>query len=161
MNDKLHGLNVRAATATDLDGMLSLLEALFSVEADFAFDAAKQLRGLNMLMERGGDAQVLVAEHRGRVVGMCTVQVLVSTAEGGTVGLVEDVVVQPGLRGRGVGRRLLETLGDWCNRRGLTRLQLLADRDNDQALDFYRRLGWEPTRLVGLRKCKGNAPGFS
>jgi ribosomal protein S18 acetylase RimI-like enzyme len=33
----------------------------------------------------------------------------------------------------------------------LSRLQLLADRNNDRALDFYRKQGWTTTALVGLR----------
>lgn len=160
MSEALPKVEVRAGTPADLDQMLPLLEGLFSVEADFVFDAAKQRRGLIMLMEQGRDGQVLVADNGGLIVGMCTVQVLVSTAEGGAVGLVEDVVVLPGFRRQGVGRCLLEALEDWCARRGLSRLQLLADRDNVPALDFYRRLGWETTRLVGLRRRKGEVPGF-
>ena len=38
---------------------------------------------------------------------MCTVQTLISTAEGGPVGLVEDVIVRADYRGHGIGARLL------------------------------------------------------
>ena len=40
----------------------------------------------------------------------------------------------------------------WAAERDLTRLQLLADRDNTAALKFYEAMGWQPTRLVCLRK---------
>lgn len=36
-----------------------------------------------------------------QVVGMITVQKLISTAEGGYVGLVEDVIIEPEVRGKG------------------------------------------------------------
>jgi hypothetical protein len=54
-------------------------------------------------------------------------------------------------RGHGVGRQLIHTLADWADERGLTRLQLLADRGNQAALGFYRRIDWEPTQLVCWR----------
>ena len=31
-------------------------------------------------------------------------------------------------------------------------MQLLADRTNHPALDFYRRQGWQHTQLICLRK---------
>lgn len=41
------------------------------------------------------------------IVGMATIQTLISTAEGGRVGLVEDVVVDESFRGKGIGKLLL------------------------------------------------------
>jgi ribosomal protein S18 acetylase RimI-like enzyme len=142
---------IRPACSSDLAAMAGLLEALFAVEADFAFDAAKQRAGLALLLAKG-DACVLVAEREGVVVGMCTVQTVISTVEGGPVGWVEDVVVAPQCKGQGVGRKLLERLENWAVEAGLARLQLLADRDNAAALGFYGHLGWRPTALAALRK---------
>lgn len=142
--------SILPAQVRHIPSLLGLLETLFSLESDFAFDAAKAERGLRLLLERG-DALVLAAEAEGRVVGLCTVQTLISTAEGGTVGLVEDVVVTEGWRGLGIGRRLLAEAERWAGERGLFRLQLLADLDNRPALDFYGRLGWAETRL-GCRR---------
>lgn len=142
--------SILPAQVRHIPSLLGLLETLFSLESDFAFDAAKAERGLRLLLERG-DALVLAAEAEGRVVGLCTVQTLISTAEGGTVGLVEDVVVTEGWRGLGIGRRLLAEAERWAGERGLSRLQLLADLDNRPALDFYGRLGWAETRL-GCRR---------
>ncbi len=85
------------------------------------------------------------------VVGMVTVQLVVSTAEGGFSGLVEDLVVAARERGRGIGRLLLERAEGWARARGASRMQLLADRENARALHFYERAGWRGTRLLCLR----------
>jgi GNAT superfamily N-acetyltransferase len=133
--------------------MCELLTELFSIEADFVPEREKQSHGLNALLaDPQGKVLVLVAELDGMVVGMATVQTLVSTAEGGRVGLVEDVVVRRDLRGRGVGAQLIEAILTWARSQGLTRLQLLADRDNQQALDFYASRNWISTRLICLRR---------
>ena len=143
-------LTVRPARMEDLERLVGLLGLLFAMEEDFCFDAARQRQGLALLLD-DERARVLVAERAGGVVGMCTGQLVVSTAEGGPALLVEDVVVDPDHRGRGVGSALLAALADWARGRGVRRLQLLADGSNGPALAFYDRLGWRATALVCRR----------
>lgn len=141
--------SIRNAEPADLDSLTCLLAALFAIEEDFIFDESRQQRGLALMLdnERGC---VLVAEAEGQVIGMCSGQLLVSTAEGGLSLLVEDVVVHEQWRGRGVGRLLIEAISDWARAEKVSRLQLLADRNNLPALDFYRSLGWQTTELICL-----------
>ncbi|WP_127477665.1 GNAT family N-acetyltransferase [Sulfurivermis fontis] len=143
---------VRPATAGDLPALCALLGELFSIEADFQPDPARQWVALERLLQRPQQALVLVAEDGGAVCGMCTAQVLISTAEGGEAALVEDVVVRHDRRGSGIGSALLDALEAWCGARGITRLQLLADTANAPALAFYRRRGWQTTQLQAWRK---------
>ena len=82
---------------------------------------------------------------------MCTVQTLISTAEGGPVGVLEDLVVAADFRHQGIGAKLLAEAVTWAECRGLTRLQLLADKNNLAALRFYQKQGWESTQLVCLK----------
>ena len=144
-------VSIRTAEPADLDSLVFLLAALFSIEEDFVFDEPRQRRGLTLMLENERGC-VLVAEGQGQVIGMCTGQMTVSTAEGGLALLVEDVVVLEQWRGKGVGRHLLESLEVWAREQGIKRLQLLADRNNGPALDFYEALGWQATALVCLRK---------
>jgi GNAT superfamily N-acetyltransferase len=143
---------VRAARRADLDALVRLVGVLFSIESDFRPDAERQRRGLALLLDDPWRCAVLVAERDGVVVGMVTVQLVVSTAEGAFSALVEDMVVDAPERGRGVGAALLRACEAWAATRGATRLQLLADRENRSALDFYERMGWRPTALVCWRR---------
>lgn len=146
-------LTIRPAVQGDLDAMVSLLQVLFAIEEDFTPDPERQRRGLIRFLDGCGKHRgILVAASGAEVIAMATIQILVSTAEGGPVGLVEDVVVHQDYRGCGVGRRLMNAVISWAQERGLTRLQLLADRTNFNALDFYDRIGWAPTRLICLRR---------
>lgn len=142
---------IRPARQQDLEQLVELLRLLFSVEEDFNIDFGKQYQGLALMLnnDRG---QVLAAEVDGRVVGMVTGQLVVSTAEGGPSVLVEDMVVASGQRGRGVGRALLTALAHWARQQGATRMQLLADVNNQPALGYYRHLGWQDTALVCRRQ---------
>ncbi|HHB76335.1 MAG TPA: GNAT family N-acetyltransferase [Desulfobulbus sp.] len=142
---------VRRARAGDLEPLADLLEILFSIEEDFQPDRELQIQGLGLLL-KNPQAVLLVAEQDSRVIGMCSGQLLISTAEGGPVVLVEDLVVAPGYRNKGTGSLLLENLTRWAADRHATRLQLLADCNNTPALDFYRKSGWQTTALICLRK---------
>lgn len=143
---------IRTARPEDIPRMCDLLDELFSIESDFEPDIEKQVKGLSMLMtDPAGTSLVLVAVAQGQIVGMATVQALVSTAEGGRVGLVEDVVVDSRFRCRGVGTMLLARMIDWARGNKFTRLQLLADRTNHVAVDFYCSRGWSATSLNCMR----------
>ena len=97
-------VSIRRAEPRDLEELTGLLQELFRIEVDFTPDPDRQRQGLSLLLADRTDSCVVAAESAGRVVGMGTVQTLISTAEGGPVGLVEDVIVAASHRGRGVGR---------------------------------------------------------
>ena len=142
---------IRRADRLDVPALVRLLHLLFSIEADFTFDEKRQKQGLHLLLESAANC-VLVAEIDRQVVGMCSGQLTISTAEGSVALLVEDVVVEKKWQGRGIGRSLMDRLARWAAEKGASRMQLLADRDNAEALRFYEKLGWQQTRLICLRK---------
>ncbi len=146
------GVLIRPARPDDIDAMVHLISLVFLIEADFTVDTEKQRRGLTLFFENPVGRCLLVAEYRRQVVGMCSAQLLVSTAAGGWKALVEDVVVAEAFRGRGIARRLLAGLEEWADRHGVRRLDLLADRDNAAALAFYDILQWKTTNLIALQK---------
>ncbi|MDD3277012.1 MAG: GNAT family N-acetyltransferase [Kiritimatiellales bacterium] len=142
---------IRPAGSGDLPAMTRLLQELFSIETEFAVDTEKQRTGLQMLLDSARTG-IWVAERRGRVVGMVTVQLVVSTAEGGLSGLLEDLVVSSAYRRRGLGKALLSAAVKWSREQGATRIQLLADGRNVPALIFYRKQDWKQTNMIALRR---------
>lgn len=145
-------LIIRKALSTDIDFLVELLRLLFAIETDFSFDRKRQRRGLEMMLQEETFRCMLVAELDQKVVGMCSAQLLVSTAEGGFKALIEDVVVDKDYRGQGIGKQLLTSIAQWAAGRGATRLDLLADRGNGPALAFYKNLNWAFTELICLQK---------
>lgn len=126
--------------------MADLLNELFLIEDDFAVDVEKQSRGLKLLLDTPS-AILLVAQSDERVVGMVSVQTLVSTAMGGYVGLIEDVVVCEAYRGRGIGKTLIEALIAASEQQGLKRLSLGADHRNLSAIGFYQKQGFATSHM--------------
>lgn len=143
--------HVRPASESDIPALLALIETLFAIETDFTFDAARTGRALRLILESPA-ARILVYDEGGTVKGAATLHTVISTAEGGPAGLVEDVVVAKSARGEGIGQALMAAIADEARARGMTRLQLFADLNNQPALDFYAANGWTALDLIGRRK---------
>jgi Leucine-rich repeat (LRR) protein len=140
------GITVENAKEEDLKEMAELLGILFAIESDFEIDFDKQYAGLKQLYQNEG-SDLLVARHENHVVGMLTMQRLISSAEGSFIGQLEDLVVKDDYRKMGVGSRLVNKMRALAYEHGYKRIQLAADVNNDNALMFYTRRGLNRTHL--------------
>lgn len=140
------GITIENAKEEDLKEMADLLGILFAIESDFEIDFDKQYAGLKQLFHNEG-SDLLVARHENQVVGMLTMQRLISSAEGSFIGQLEDLVVREDYRVMGVGSRLINKMRALANQYGYKRIQLAADINNENALKFYTRRGLKRTHL--------------
>lgn len=144
---------IENANIDDIEALVDLLNALFSIEQDFSPNEAAQRTGLKLLLDNPDQGQIFVARHQvAGVVGMVSAQLVISTAMGAPSAWIEDMVVREQFRGQGVGKALLEKAKDWAKAKGAKRVQLVADADNAAALNFYKHLDWQPTRLFAWKK---------
>ena len=139
------------ARADDLPQLVELLGILFTQEHELEPDAAKQRRGLQMIIGNPAVGSIYVARDAGRVLGSVSILRTVSTAEGGPAGMLEDFVVRPECRGRGVGARLLAYAIGRAKADGLLRLILLTDGDNINAQRLYERAGFKRSGMLPMR----------
>lgn len=144
-------MQVRSARAEDVESLVALLGLLFDQELEFAATPALQRDGLLALMSIPDRAGVLVAEGHGHVLGMVSLQVVISTALGGPVALLEDLVVDPSARGQGVGSILLLGAVEHARRFDCRRLTLLTDAGNVAAQELYLRHGFLPSSMLAMR----------
>jgi len=141
------GIEIEEASSDDLTQMAELIGILFQIEKDFSIDFEKQLSGITKLHTDEGSV-LLVAKHEGKVVGMVTMQRLISSAAGDYIGQIEDLVVDEQYRKMGVGSRLINKIRFIALQEyAYKRVQLAADMDNTNALSFYTRRGFRRTNL--------------
>jgi len=86
------------------------------------------------------------AEAGGRrvPVGACVVCYAISTSRGTLVAKLDDVHVDEGWQGRGVGHAMLAALCAALRDAGISRVDCGCHRDNAGAWRFYERLGFRP-----------------
>lgn len=135
-------MRIDLACVADIAVLSDLLTELFQQEAEFCPDSAAQQRGLAAIIGDPAIGEILVAREAGRPVGMVSLLYTVSTALGGRVVWLEDMVVTANRRGSGIGQRLLKAAIAHAQSDGCRRITLLTDADNSAAQDFYRREGF-------------------
>jgi GNAT superfamily N-acetyltransferase len=132
---------IEPAGAADAPQVIDLIGRVFA-EYHFIWNPATEVPDLYDLERRyGGDAGAFwVARLDGRVVGSVGVERLVDgRAE------LHRLYLDASLRGRGVGRALVEAVLDWCRTAGVPRLTLWSDTRFDRAHRLYEAMGFEHT----------------
>ncbi|MGH8688415.1 MAG: GNAT family N-acetyltransferase [Burkholderiales bacterium] len=144
-------MELGGATQADVSQLVELLGLLFTQEHELSPDAAKQRRALQAILADPTRARIYVAREGDQVVAMAALHFTTSTAEGGKVAGLEDCVVHPDHRGRGVGKALLAHVIDRARAEGALRVMLLTDGDNARAQALYRKLGFTPSQMLAMR----------
>jgi len=100
------------------------------------------------------DVTVLVAEADGKVVGYsyAGVEGTDYMALRGPAGVLHDIIVDPGQRGRGVGRMLLDAALGFLASRGAPRAVLSTAARNEPAQRLFARAGFRNTMIEMTRE---------
>ena len=143
---------IKKAGQPALLAVADMIQKLFAIEDDFLFDRRKVLRGLRLLLDEPKRASIFTAQIQGIIIGMCTVQMVISTAAGGFSARIEDVFVENAYRKQGIGSLLLYAAERWAYGKHCCRLELVADSRNRPALRFYQKHSFMRTRLIRMQK---------
>jgi aminoglycoside 6'-N-acetyltransferase I len=92
------------------------------------------------------DGAVLVAEdEQSRLLGFAEVSLRHDHVDGASISPVpylEGWFVEPGFRGRGVGRALIAAVEQWAIAKGFTELASDAELSNTRSIELHARLGF-------------------
>jgi GNAT superfamily N-acetyltransferase len=145
------------ARPADVSALADLLAVLFEQEVELRVDRAKHASGLEQILAAPHVGRIFVARQSadGRPLGMVSLLFTISTAEGGPVSWLEDLVVHPALRGRGIGTRLLGHAINFAHAEGHTRIMLHTDARNSSAQALYARHGFTASTMHIMRLAIG------
>ncbi len=156
MEDEPH---IEQATLEDLPQLTDLLFDLFTQEADFIPNRAKQMRGLRLILEQPNRGRIFVLRQNGTILGMINLLFTISTAEGGFVIVLEDVIVQREYRGKGFGDKLLGHAIEYARKKDFARITLLTDRMNADGQRFFKAHGFIESKMIPMRLILNTTPG--
>src|SRR5215208_1601939 len=133
-------MDVRTATADDLDLLVSLVERLESELPRPPYRERPPEIERSEMERLVADGIALIAEEDGRRVGYVLARY---GGEGPTTAYVSGLWVDPASRRRGIGRALLRRLGGEAVARGVAHVVLDVDSGNRQAIAFFEHVGFE------------------
>ena len=151
------GPRLREAGPEDLDLVLCFIRALSEYERlthEVKADAATLRR---FLFEEPRRAEALIAEWDGRPVGFAVWYYSFSTFLGRPSLYVEDVFVEPAMRGKGIGKAVFAHLAAQALAQGCGRMEWSVLDWNAPSIAFYRSLGAKPREGWTLQQLTGDA----
>jgi GNAT superfamily N-acetyltransferase len=133
---------VREAREGDLPAILCLYAQLG--QDDGTVLSLDQARFIFARLRSYPDYKLHVALADGKIVGTFALLVMDNLAHrGARSAILEDVVVDEGLRGQGIGKRMMDYAGDLCREKKCYKMALNSNRHRIEAHRFYESLGYE------------------
>ena len=143
---------VEPATIEDLPALTELVMNLFTLSGDFSPDRAVQERGLQLILEQPNRGRIFVVRNHDQIFGMVNLLFTLSTACGGFVILMEDVVIHPDHRGQGYGTMLVDYVAEFAKKKHFKRITLLTDRISAESQAFFTKRGFDYSKMIPMRR---------
>jgi GNAT superfamily N-acetyltransferase len=157
-------LTIRSATADDAGMIVQFIAALAAYEKLSHEAKASEADIVRDLF--GADPKVFceIAEWAGEPVGFALWFYTYSTFQGRHGIWLEDLFVDPSMRGKGIGKALLANLAQRCVTEGLGRFEWWVLDWNEPSIEFYKAQGgvmqdeWTKVRVDGDALLKLGTP---
>lgn len=150
-------IEIRPATSDDVPLVLSFIQKLADYEK-LRHECVATVEGLReTLFGPESHARVFLAFHHGRPAGYALYFFSYSTFLARPGIYLEDLFVDPTVRGAGIGKALLKRLAREVVERGYGRLEWSVLDWNQPAIDFYRAFGAQPMNDWTMFRLSGDA----
>jgi GNAT superfamily N-acetyltransferase len=144
MNDAA-AVTVRAATADDAERFASLL-------TDEGYPAGASDLAARIARFSTAESRVLAAEASGEVIGFVAFHVLPRFETDELFARIVALVVDPGVRARGIGRQLMVEAERIAAEEGAAFLEVTAGHHRPDARKLFESLGYDAGLAAYLRK---------
>lgn len=131
---------IRTANENDVPAIFALIKELAEFEklADQINTTENELR--KTLFGEDRFVEILLAEFNGEIVGQALFFKNFSTFLGKPGIYLEDLYVKPEMRGKGIGKMLLDKIISIAKERNYGRVEWSVLDWNESAIDFYKKL---------------------
>ncbi len=132
---------VRQAAVSDIEA----LAPLFDGYRQFYRQPSEPERIRKFLLDRfeHNESLIFVAVEGEAIIGFTQLYPSFSSGALARIYILNDLFVDPRVRGKGTGRALLEAAAQFARRVGALRLVLSTQLTNTAAQALYEKLGWE------------------
>jgi GNAT superfamily N-acetyltransferase len=145
-------VDIAPAQGHEMPLVLALVEELLAELGaegqEFAgIDRDRLQAGLTGNLASGRFLALLAKDQSGSPIGVLTLSTTFALYAGGEYGVIDEMYVQPGCRGQGVGKALVGEAAAIARSRGWYRLDVTGPEDDshEKAVGFYRKAGFEST----------------
>ncbi len=142
---------------TTCAAILDLMRPYYA-EDGYPFDRSVAAKVLRTFLRRPAWGRAWAATEGSRIVGYAVVTLGYSLEYRGRDGFLDEIVVGPEWRGRGVGGALVAAAEAFCRRRGVRALHLEVEKHRRAAIGLYRKAGFRGRGRMLLTKVLERRP---
>lgn len=139
---------IRNAESEDLERIVEMLsdDVLGSKREHYVLPLPSSYREAFQSIESDPNNELVVACYENEVVGVLQITFTpYITHQGGWRATIEGVRIDAGLRGKGVGSKMIQWAINRAKKRSCHLVQLTTDKRRSEALQFYEQLGFHAT----------------
>ncbi len=142
---------LRAVTLDDIEQAVGFVGQYYQFDG-IAFNADRVRQGIRQLIENPAFGFIWFIAPQGQPVGHVVVTFGFDLEFGGRVATVTEVFIEKAARAQGLGKRVFQELEAICRANEIGALELQVERDNSEAQQFYKKLGYHfHDRLPGSK----------
>ena len=154
MGMEISAVKIRKASLADLEKLLEFEQGVIAAERPFA----KNLKAGDIAyydvvqLIADGNTELLVAEFEGKLIGSgyATIREAKPYNKHPRYSYLGFMYVEPGYRGKGVNKLIIDELAEWSRSRGVYELRLDVYDSNQAAIRAYEKVGFSKN-LVEMR----------
>ena len=136
------GVEIRLARPEEADPLLPLMRAYCDFYEVNPADSGL-LEMAHALIADPEQGSLFVAAEDSELIGFAALGWKWASTRGARIGVMEDLFVDPGARGKGVADALIAACAERCRERGAPVLEWVTAPDNERAQKVYDRQGAE------------------
>jgi len=149
---------IRNATATDIPLIMSFIKELAEYEKlSSEVIATEEILTESLFGERSSSAEVVIGYYKKKPVAFALFFHNFSTFLGKPGLYLEDLFVNPEMRGKGIGKVLISYLACLAKERGCGRFEWWVLDWNKPAIQFYQSIGARPMDEWTVQRVDGEA----
>ena len=142
-------LVIRTSREDDLPAVLILMNQLSNFTQGEERFELEHLQKLHLEMSNQPDFYYnLVCEKQGKIVGFLSLIFYRTLYHRGGTALINELIIDEGQRGQGLGGRLIERAVAEARRRGMDEIEVGTEKSNLAAQKFYRQAGFDEEYLL-------------
>lgn len=91
---------------------------------------------------------IWILEVEGEMIGFVNLLTIYSIWSYGKALIIDDIYIREEQRGRGIGKEVMDAVVQYAKEKEYKRIQFQAEKNNEKAQAFYRKLGFEGTDML-------------
>ncbi len=136
-------MNIRLAKESDYEAVVRLVSELM-IELGFREFEGESVDEIFMdFIQSEARGYVMLAESNENICGVCTVSIVMALRTKGVYGIIQEMYVLPGIRGQGIGEKLLEAALEYAQSVGCSMVEVGTPPEGSRQGRFYQGGGFK------------------